>query len=160
MILLDKKRIQRTIKRISYQVLEEARNQKIILVGLNERGYSLAKDMKNNLDEATGDKTSLKQLNSEDDSILSFNSDEIKNCTLFIIDDVIFSGRTMFRSIQKVRELSQFEKIFVVVLVDRGHRKYPVLASIVGVDAPTKLNEQVELHLKEGTPNKVVLIET
>ncbi len=159
MILLEKKRIQRTIKRMSYQILEEARNQKIALVGLNERGFSIAKEIKNNLNEATGEDISLKQLNSEDDSTIEFNSDKVQNCALFIIDDVIFSGGTMFRSIQKMKELSAFEKIFVVVLVDRGHRKYPILAGIVGMDAPTKLNEQVELRLKNGTPNEVVLIE-
>lgn len=159
MILLDKKRIQRTIKRMSYQILEEARNQKIALVGLNERGYSLADEIKKNLDKAIGGDVTLKQLNSEDNSTIKFNSDNIQNSVLFIIDDVIFSGGTMFRSIQKVKELSAFEKIFVVVLVDRGHRKYPVLAGIVGVDAPTKLDEQVEFRLKNGTPNEVVLIE-
>jgi pyrimidine operon attenuation protein/uracil phosphoribosyltransferase len=158
MILLEQKRIQRTTKRMSYQILEEARNQKVALVGLNERGFSLAKEIKKNLVEATGDDILLKQLNSEDESILEFDADEVQNCALFMIDDVIFSGRTMFRSIHKVRELSLFEKIFVVVLVDRGHRKYPVLAGIVGMDAPTKLNEQVELHLKNGIPNEVVLI--
>lgn len=159
MILLEKKRIQRTTKRMSYQILEEARNQKIALIGLNERGYSLANEIKKNLDEATGEDILLEQLNSEDESTLEFDSGTLKNYALFIIDDVIFSGGTMFRSIRKVKELSIFEKIFVVVLVDRGHRKYPVLAGIVGVDAPTKLNEQVELRLKDGTPDKVVLIE-
>lgn len=159
MILLEKKRIQRTIKRMSYQILEEARDQKIALVGLNERGYSLADEIKKNLDEATGEDILLKQLNSEDKSTIKFDSEKLQNYALFMIDDVIFSGGTMFRSIRKVKELSTFEKIFVVVLVDRGHRKYPVLAGIVGVDAPTKLNEQVELRLKDGTPNNVVLIE-
>ena len=159
MILLDKKRIQRTIKRMSYQILEEARNQKITLIGLNERGFSLAEEIKSNLVDATGNDITLEQLNSADDSAIEFNSDEIQTSALFIIDDVIFSGGTMFRSIQKVKELSAFETIFVVVLVDRGHRKYPVLAGIVGVDAPTKLNEQVELRLKNGAPDKVVLIE-
>lgn len=159
MILLEKKRIQRTIKRMSYQILEEARNQKIALVGLNERGYSIAKEIKKNLDKATGDDILLKPLDSEDESNIEFNPEEVQNSALFMIDDVIFSGGTMFRSIRKVKELSLFEKIFVVVLVDRGHRKYPVLASIVGIDAPTKLNEQVELRLKDGTPYEVVLIE-
>ncbi|MDZ7718397.1 MAG: phosphoribosyltransferase family protein [Balneolaceae bacterium] len=159
MILLKEKRIRRTIKRISYQILEEAKNQQIALVGLNERGFSLAKEIKSNLEEATGDDITLKQLNSEDESIIEFDSDRVQNCALFMIDDVIFSGGTMFRSIRKVKELSAFEKIFVVVLVDRGHRKYPVHAGIVGLDAPTKLNEQVELRLKNGLPHKVVLIE-
>jgi pyrimidine operon attenuation protein/uracil phosphoribosyltransferase len=159
MILLDKKRIQRTIKRISYQILEEAGNKKISLIGLNERGFSIARKIKDNLDKATESHLSLKQLNSEDDSTLQLSYKKVQNSALFIIDDVIFSGGTMFRSIQKIKELSAFEKVFVVVLVDRGHRKYPILASIVGVDAPTKLNEQVELRLKNGAPNEVILIE-
>jgi len=159
MILLDKKRIERTLKRISYQILEEAKDKNIELIGLNERGFSIAKEIKKNLDTATDRNTNLKQLQSDDTSTLAFDKKEIKNSTLFIIDDVIFSGGTMFRAIQKVKELSVFEKVFVVVLVDRGHRKYPILASIVGVHVPTKFNEQVELHLKNDIPNNVKLIE-
>jgi len=159
MILLDKKRIERTLKRISYQILEEAKDKNIELIGLNERGFSIAKEIKKNLDTATDRNTNLKQLQSDDTSTLAFDKKEIQNSTLFIIDDVIFSGGTMFRAIQKVKELSVFEKVFVVVLVDRGHRKYPILASIVGVHVPTKFNEQVELHLKNDIPNNVKLIE-
>lgn len=159
MILLEKNRIDRTIKRMSYQILEEAQTHSICLVGLNKRGYGVAKKIKKNLDEALGSPVTLKQLDSHNDSTLEFSPGDVKNSALFIIDDVIFSGQTMFRSIQKMSELSGFEKIFVVVLVDRGHRKYPILAGIVGVDAPTKLNEQVELHLKDGSPHEVVLIE-
>lgn len=159
MILLDKKRIDRTIKRMSYQILEEAQTQSICLVGLNERGYCVAQKIKKNLDEALGTSVTLKQLDSHDDSSPEITPVEVKGSALFIIDDVIFSGQTMFHSIQKITELSGFEMIFVVVLVDRGHRKYPVLAGIVGADAPTKLNEQVELRLKNGSPHEVVLIE-
>lgn len=157
MILLDKKRIDRTIKRMSYQILEEAGDQSICLIGLNERGYSVAEMIIKNLESAIGEPVTLKHLDSDDDSTLDLTENE--DSILFIIDDVIFSGGTMFRSIQKISELSGFEKIFVVVLVDRGHRKFPVLAGIVGADAPTKLNEQVELRLKDGSPHEVVLIE-
>lgn len=159
MILLDKNRINRTIKRMSYQILEEARNESIRLIGLNERGYSVAREIKTNLDAVLDDPVSLNPLDSDDDSTVNFNSADIQDSILFIIDDVIFSGGTMFRAIQKMSDLSGFEKILAVVLVDRGHRKYPVLAEIVGLDAPTKLNEQVELHLKNGSPHEVVLIE-
>lgn len=144
---------------MSYQILEEARNQSICLIGLNERGYSVAKEIKKNLDEALNQPVSLDQLDSDDDSTLQYDSGDTQDSILFIIDDVIFSGGTMFRAIQMISELSGLEKIFVVVLVDRGHRKFPVHAEIVGLDAPTKLNEQVELHLKDGSPNEVVLIE-
>lgn len=159
MILLDKNRIDRTIKRMSYQILEEARNLSICLVGLNERGFSIAKKIKSNLDEVVDSPVKLKQLDSHSDSKIELSEEDTRETVLFIIDDVIFSGGTMFRSIQKVSELYRFESIFVVVLVDRGHRKYPVHAEIVGLDAPTKLNEHVELQLKDGLPNEVVLFE-
>lgn len=159
MILLDKNRINRTIKRMSYQILEEAHNHTICLVGLNERGLSVARKIKTNLDYALGSSVTLKQLDSHDDEEIEFTKEEARQSALFIIDDVIFRGGTMFRSIQKVKELSEFEMIFVVVLVDRGHRKYPIHAEIVGLDAPTKLNEHVELQLKDGSPNEVVLFE-
>lgn len=159
MILLDKNRIDRTIKRMSYQIFEEARNQSVCLVGLNERGYAVAKQIKTNLDEILNKSAILRQLDSHDESTLEFDTDDINQTVLFIIDDVIFSGGTMFRSIQKISELSGFEKIFVVVLVDRGHRKYPVHAGIVGADTPTKLDEQVELRLKNGSPHEVILTE-
>lgn len=157
MVLLDKKRIERTIKRMAYQMLEEAQNQSICLVGLNERGHGLAKEIKKNLDQALGKPVTLKQLDSHDGS-LTFKPEEMEESILFIVDDVIFSGGTMFRSLQRISELSGFEKIFVAVLVDRGHRKYPILAGIVGLNAPTKLNEQVELSLKNGSPHEVILI--
>lgn len=144
---------------MSYQILEEARNHSICLIGLNEHGFYIAEMIKANLKEATGESVILKQLNSDDDSTLTFDPGEIENTVLFMIDDVIFSGYTMFKTIQKISERSDFKKIFVVVLVDRGHRKYPVLAEIVGVDAPTKLDEQVELRLKDYSPHEVVLIE-
>jgi pyrimidine operon attenuation protein/uracil phosphoribosyltransferase len=159
MILLDKKRIDRTIQRMAYQILEEAHDQSIYLIGINSRGYCVAEEIKAILDKVLKESVTLKHLDADDNSTLDLTAEETEKSALFIIDDVIFTGETIFRSIKKISELFSFEKIFVVVLVDRGHRKFPVLAGIVGVDAPTKLNEQVELHLKDGSPHQVVLIE-
>ncbi len=159
MILLEKKRIDRTLERMAYQMLEEAHDQTICLIGINERGYSVAKEIKKTLEKVLDKPVTLEHFDADNDSALELSPEENEESILFIIDDVIFTGGTMFRSIQKISELSGFEKIFVVVLVDRGHRKFPILAGIVGVDAPTKLNEQVELHLKDGSPHEVVLIE-
>jgi pyrimidine operon attenuation protein/uracil phosphoribosyltransferase len=57
----------------------------------------------------------------------------------------------------QIRNLSEFKNIIVSVLVDRGHRKYPVLASIVGFNLPTKLNEHVSLQIEDGQPIRVKL---
>jgi pyrimidine operon attenuation protein / uracil phosphoribosyltransferase len=159
MILLGKKRIERTLKRMAYQILEEAQSSHIFLIGLNDRGFAVAELIKKNLEEATGRSISLEKLNAYDKSSPDIRFTPGDNHTLVIIDDVIFSGETMFTAIRKISEHSAFKKILVAVLVDRGHRKYPVLAGIVGSDVPTKLNEQVELHLKNDHPEKVVLID-
>ena len=158
MILLDKNRIQRTIKRMAHQVLEEAKGNTIVLIGLNNRGYAVAKCLKKHLDEIQGAELLLCQLHADNEKEFEFPETPNENQVLVIVDDVIFSGGTMFRSIRKIPELSVFSKIMLTVLVDRGHRKYPLLAEIVGVHAPTKLNEHVELTLDGNDPNNVILI--
>lgn len=158
MILHDSKRIERTLKRMSYQILEEAQETNIRLIGLNSRGLSVANKIKKHLEHATGEKMSVSNIQSDTDTPFSFSQKPDHNETLVIIDDVIFSGISMHRAISKIPELSEFKKVFVAVLVDRGHRTLPVLASIVGVNIPTKLNEHVELRLKNNEPEAIVLL--
>ena len=159
MILLDKDRIKRTIKRMTYQILEETRDRSICLVGLNERGFAVAKMIRSQIEQIREEPVTLLQFDSHSDTNEIDFPENQENSILILIDDVIFSGQTMFTSLKKITERSHFEMIFVVVLVDRGHRKYPVLAGIVGLDAPTKLNEHVELRLSNGNPGEVILIE-
>lgn len=158
MILLDNKRIERTLKRMSYQILEEAQDSDTRLIGLNTRGLSVANSIKKHLEHATGKIISVHDIQSDTDSPFTFSEKPDDNETLVIIDDVIFSGNSMHKAISKIPELSEFKKVCVAVLVDRGHRTLPVLASIVGVDIPTKLNENVELRLKNNKPNQIVLL--
>ncbi len=159
MILLEKKRIERTLKRMAYQILEEAQSSNIILIGLNERGFAVAKMIQTYLGEAVGGDISLEKLEAYDNSTPNINTDHADDSMLVIVDDVIFSGETMFSAIRKIPELSAFKKILVTVLIDRGHRKYPILAGIVGMDVPTKLNEQVEMQLTDNQPNEVILVQ-
>src|SRR5690554_4997682 len=147
MILLDEKRISRTLQRMSYQIVEEAGEMQICMVGLNERGYCIAEQMKPVIETAAGGALPLYNLNANDDSEFSFKKPPDHNQILVIVDDVIFSGSTLYKAFNKISELSAFDKIYIAVLVDRGHRKYPFHAGIVGLHVPTKLNEEVELKL-------------
>jgi pyrimidine operon attenuation protein / uracil phosphoribosyltransferase len=159
MILLDQNRIERTLKRMAYQILEEAQNSQITLLGLNNRGHALGKIIRDNLRDEVEQEIILHKLTVDEHSPLNIPARQTDNQILVIVDDVIFSGETMFKAIRNVSELSAFKKILVAVLIDRGHRKYPVLAGIVGMDVPTKLNEQVELQFDKNEPIRVVLIE-
>jgi len=158
MILHDSKRIERTLKRMSYQILEKAQDSDIRLIGINSRGLSVANKIKKYLEHATGKKISISNIQSDTETPFTFPEKPNNNETLVIIDDVIFSGTSMHRAISKIEELSEFKKVFIAVLVDRGHRTLPILASIVGVDIPTKLNEHVELRLKNNEPEEIVLL--
>lgn len=75
---------------------------------------------------------------------------------LVLMDDVIFSGKTMFNAIQGL-DLAGVDSIFVSVLIDRGHRSMPVLAEFVGKQIPTKLNEHVHVELLENNLHQVYI---
>lgn len=156
MILLDKKRIERTLKRMSYQILEEAHDHTIHLVGINQRGMAVASKILTYLEKASGKKIPLTAISSKEDTSLELST-KTNEEILVIIDDVIFSGGTVFNSMMKIRNLSEFKNIIVSVLVDRGHRKFPVLASIVGFHLPTKFNEHVSLQIEKNQPISVKL---
>jgi pyrimidine operon attenuation protein / uracil phosphoribosyltransferase len=157
MILLDSKRIQRTLKRMAYQIVEEAHGAPIHLIGLNERGYAIASIIKPVVDKATGLQIPLEKLDAEGNGGFSFLNSPGTSPMLVLIDDVIFSGATLQKAIDKIPDRNRFHKISIAVLVDRGHRKFPVHAAIVGVNIPTKFDEQVNLILQEDLPEKVVL---
>lgn len=156
MILLDQGRINRTLTRMSYQILEEAHLHPVRIVGLNKRGYSVATQIGATLSKASRAETPVMNIQSDDDSPFHL-PEQMKDEVLVLTDDVIFSGGSMFRSIQKIPDLARFHKIIVAVLIDRGHRKFPVLAGIVGIHVPTKLKEHVALMLLEEKPHEVIL---
>jgi pyrimidine operon attenuation protein / uracil phosphoribosyltransferase len=129
------------------------------MIGINERGYSLARQLKTTIDKINNQVTPLEKVSSFDEKPFKNFSPAEKNSVLVIVDDVIFSGGTMYKVLNKIVELNDFQKIYTAVLVDRGHRKYPVQATIVGMNIPTKLNEQVEMKLNNSEPSEVLLLE-
>lgn len=157
MILLDNKRIGRTLKRMAYQIHELAHSSSVRLIGLNSRGLAVAKIIKQHLEHASATTIPLHNILADDTDDFTFPEQPGENEILVIVDDVIFSGGSMFNVIRRIQKLSDFEKVCVAVLIDRGHRKFPVQASIVGLDVPTKLNEQVELRLYQKAPKEIIL---
>ncbi|PKD43621.1 phosphoribosyltransferase family protein [Rhodohalobacter barkolensis] len=160
MILADSNRITRTIKRMAYQIIEEAHGKEIRLIGLNERGYALSKQLSKFLNKDSDSSYLTEQLWAHSDESFSFTDTVNENSVLVIVDDVIFSGETILKGLDKIPDRERFNKIFVSVLVDRGHRKYPIQAAVIGMNIPTKLNEQIEVGLKNGLPDSIVLTES
>jgi pyrimidine operon attenuation protein/uracil phosphoribosyltransferase len=66
-----------------------------------------------------------------------------------LVDDVLFSGRTIRAALDAIGELGRPKSVQLAVLVDRGHRQLPIRADFVGKNIPTALNEKVKVNLKE-----------
>lgn len=155
MVLLDHRRLDRIIKRMAFQVIEKSRGHTIDLIGLNERGFSVAKQLKQIITTDAGCTADLYALNIETDE--TFEPAGKRNDELVIVDDVIYSGSTMFRALTSISELYNYEFVTVAAVVDRGHRKLPVAADIVGLKVPTKVNEHVDFQVKDCNPFQVLL---
>lgn len=159
---MSKSRLKRTIKRIAYQILETSRGSDILLIGLNQRGFYVATQFQSIINEIRGKSScSLFQyrVDEDPDDVPGFQVTESgNNLATFLVDDVIFSGRTMFKAIKNLHDLEEKTAVYTAALIDRGHRKVPVHASVSGIEVPTKLNEHVRVEFVNGEAEKAILI--
>lgn len=155
MILLDQNRLNRILKRMAYQVIEKSGGRNIDMIGLNERGYAVAQIIKSHISSDSSVRVHQNQLYV--DGTGKTEKMNRVNDVLVISDDVIYSGITMFNALNNIPELYGYKDVFVAAVIDRGHRKLPVEAGIVGVTVPTKVNEHVDFQLKHTKPYQVLL---
>lgn len=160
MILSDRNRIERTVRRMAYQIVEEAHGKQIQLIGLNERGFALAEQLRHFIKKGSDSPVHADQLWANSDDIFPTPQSVNENTVLVIVDDVIFSGKTILNGLDKISDRERYDKIFVSVLVDRGHRKFPIEAAVIGMNIPTKLNEQITIKLSNNTLDSIVLAES
>jgi pyrimidine operon attenuation protein/uracil phosphoribosyltransferase len=73
----------------------------------------------------------------------------IEGKDLVLVDDVLFSGRTIRAALDAIGELGRPKSVQLAVLVDRGHRELPIRADFVGKNIPTSISESVKVHLRE-----------
>ena len=148
LMLMNAGRVERSLRRIAHQIVEINKEDKpVILLGINERGFLIANKLAGYLTGISSAGAKSLQLKTEDDSkeVSGLGKAITKNILLLLVDDVIFSGTTMFKALKLLAEYTDLEEVHTAVLVDRGHRKFPVDAQFVGLELPTKLNEHVSL---------------
>lgn len=156
MILLDNRRLHRILKRMAYQIVEKTGGRDVDMIGLNERGMAVGRELAGNILKDGETSVNLSQFLV--DTAEKPESFQQKNKYLVIVDDVVYSGETMFRALNGIPELYNYEFVTMAAVIDRGHRKIPVKAGIVGLEVPTKVNEHVQFEIKNDEPHKVVLI--
>jgi pyrimidine operon attenuation protein/uracil phosphoribosyltransferase len=172
-LILDKAGIDRAITRIAHEILEKNKGVKdLALVGVQKGGIHLAKRLASRIkgiegveppvgclditkhrdDLATRKIESLPQLTE-----ISF---DIRDKMLVLVDDVLYTGRTIRAALDGIMDYGRPKRIQLAVLVDRGHRELPIRADYVGKNLPTSLKEKVEVMLTEdGLEEKVVILE-
>ena len=160
-VCMDADDIERAVTRMAHQILEANKGaDNIALVGIVTRGDLLAKMLVHKIEEIEGVKVPLGKLDISfyrDDASISglpqlhgtdilFNID---NKTIVLVDDVLFTGRTIRAALDALMDFGRPARIQLAVLVDRGHRELPIRADFVGKNIPSSLNENVRLRLKD-----------
>jgi len=160
-ILMKPARVQRTLTRMAYEVIERNRGVDGLLVfGLKERGAALADLLATTLEEASGqpvERHSLAIAAFRDDRPdaappgLAADAPSATDRNVLLVDDVLFTGRTARAALDAVLQYGRPRTIQLAVLIDRGHREVPVHPDVVGRVVPTKHNERVVMDLEGPT---------
>ncbi|HSB30965.1 MAG TPA: bifunctional pyr operon transcriptional regulator/uracil phosphoribosyltransferase PyrR [Candidatus Sulfobium mesophilum] len=169
--LLDKEDVERAITRMAHEIIEKNKGvRSICLVGIQRGGVHIANRLALKLKEIEGKSIPVGKLD-----IALYRDDigvrkeqpvvrrtevpcEINNKRVVLVDDVLFTGRSIRAAMDAVMDMGRPSTIQLAVLVDRGHRELPIKADFVGKNVPTSLEETVQVQLEEdGLQDKVVL---
>lgn len=162
-VLMDSQRVDRSLKRIAYQIAEaNDASRPVTLLGINEGGGVIAQKLAQYLSKIYGPAVSIETAQFlEDGRVVSgFEADSMEKSFIILVDDVIFSGQTMFKALRYLADLIDLKEVHIAILVDRGHRKFPVSARFSGLELPTKLKEHVSVVISKKKIEKVVLSKT
>ena len=155
---MDGDRVRRSLKRMAYQIAEDNReNRAVYLIGIKTRGTLTARMLGNFLSEIYGRELPVLNLNINAPDPDLFSEIDVPEAYPLVVDDVIFSGKTMFVALNTIYGMASFTEMHSAVLVDRGHRKFPVQAQFTGLEYSTKLKEHVSVVTQNDTIRKVVV---
>lgn len=169
--LLNKEDIERIITRMAHEIIEKNKGvHSLCLIGIQRGGVHLARRLAVRLQEIEGIRIPVGALDIalyRDDITVRKEqpvvrrtevSFEINNEKVVLVDDVLFTGRSIRAAMDAVMDLGRPSAIQLAVLVDRGHRELPIKADYAGKNVPTSLEETVKVQFAEdGLEDKVVL---
>ncbi len=161
--ILNDKAMSRTLERLAFEVYERhGDDEKLAIVGIQRRGADLAERVKKLLDDRLGRKVPLGKLDINlyrDDWTTNLELAPTINCSeigfdiegasIVLVDDVLYSGRTIRAALEAVLDYGRPKRVELLVLVDRGHRELPIQADYVGKKVETMGNEHVNVLVTE-----------
>ncbi|MET9291884.1 bifunctional pyr operon transcriptional regulator/uracil phosphoribosyltransferase PyrR [Streptomyces sp. NPDC003077] len=169
--VLESPDIARMLTRIAHEIVERAKGaDDVVLLGIPTRGVYLARRIAAKLEDITGRAVPVGSLDItmyRDDLRLGpartlarteIPGDGIEGRVVLLVDDVLFSGRTIRAALDALNDIGRPRAVQLAVLVDRGHRELPIRADYVGKNLPTSLRETVKVQLVEEDGRDAVLL--
>ena len=173
-VVLDREDIRRTLVRIAHEIVEKTGGESIAIVGIHRRGAMIATRIHALVEELIGAPVPLGDLD------ISFYRDDVAmrgpdrqpvvhashiefpldGCTVVLVDDVLFTGRTVRAAIEALFDYGRPERVQLAVLADRGHRELPIRPDYVGKNLPTARAERVNVCVEEIDGRDEVTIST
>tara|TARA_B100001109_G_C18802677_1_gene445663 strand:- start:200 stop:694 length:495 start_codon:yes stop_codon:yes gene_type:complete len=159
--VLDHKKIIRICNRLAYQIIENSENKKpIILIGIKEKGFEVSKLIMRELNKICNNKIILRNIEidktSPKNSLKCNLESTFKNSEkVFLIDDVLNTGKTLMYSVYKLLDYD-FNSIKTVVLIDRNHKKFPVKVDFKGISLSTNYDDTVKLNFKKNNLEAII----
>lgn len=159
--IMDSVAVNRALARIAHEIIEKNKGtDNIVFLGVKTRGVPIANIIADNISKFEGVKPQVGKLDINHyrddlseahimpevaDTDIPFN---IADKDIILVDDVLFTGRTVRAAIEAIFELGRPSSIQLAILVDRGHRELPIRADYVGKNVPTSINELVSVSIE------------
>ena len=159
--VLNFEKISRICGRLAYQILENNINEdEILLVGIKEKGYEIAKIIEQKLNDITSSKVHLKSItidkkNPNQISEFDINFNQMPK-SVYLVDDVLNTGKTLMFAVNSLLKYD-FNLIKTLVLIDRNHKRYPIKVDFKGISLSTNLDDTVKL-ISENKNLEAVLV--
>ena len=169
--IMDATGMERTVTRLAHEILERNKGAgNIAIIGIRTRGEFIARRVAERIEKVEGVKPDIGFLDItfyRDDLLGKLEQPEMKGTDiifdisgkdLVIIDDVLYTGRTIRAALDGLIDLGRPKTIQLAVLIYRGHRQLPIKADYVGKNVATSANESIRVHLREVDGEDAVLL--
>lgn len=164
--IIDDMTMKRAITRITYEIIERNKElDNLVLAGIKTRGVYIAKRIQERIEQLEGIKVPVGELDTKpfrDDMKVTEDTTTVETDvnakTVILVDDVLYTGRTIRAAIDNVVSLGRPARVSLAVLVDRGHRELPIRPDYVGKNIPTSQSEEIIVHMTEIDGKDEVLL--
>jgi pyrimidine operon attenuation protein/uracil phosphoribosyltransferase len=171
-VVMDSEGIERSLTRISYEILEKNKGvEDLVIIGIQKGGVVLAERIRDKISGIENTKVPIGKLDItlyRDDILTSSKKPRmgktdipfsLDNKKVVLVDDVLFTGRTIRAAMDALMDFGRPRLIELAVLIDRGHREIPIRADFVGKNLPSSQSEEVLVKISKRRTSDAVIIE-